>query len=70
MTIRELSTLLLFDTTKEQKQKVKDYIATIKKSNKDIFEGFKKSKKYKLLVYSNYLMYKMVANLYKKKEAK
>ena len=64
----QLGTLLLFDISKEQKNKVKEYIYKMKTVSSDISAEFKKSKKYKSLIYSNFLLYSTISKIYKRKE--
>lgn len=59
----ELMTLLSFDVNKEQKNKIIEYFNEIKISSKDVYNKFKKGKKEKMLLYSNYLLYKMTARI-------
>lgn len=63
----ELMTLLSFEVSKEQKNKIKEYVKEIKKSSIEIYNSFKKGKKEKLLLYSNYSLYKVAAKIVLKK---
>lgn len=68
MADNQLGTLLLFDSSKEQKKEIKKYISKIETLNKDISMELKKYKKYKSLAYSKYLLYPLISKMYKKKE--
>lgn len=63
----QLGTLLLFETSKENKQRVKEFIKVIKTKNKDIYKIFKKSKRCKMLIWSNFIFYKLAAKIYTNK---
>lgn len=60
----QLSTMLLFDVSKEQKIKIKTYVQDMKVKCLPAYSIWKKSKKLKSLVYSNYLLYPFVAKKY------
>ena len=64
----QLGTLLLFDSNKNQKKEIKEYITRINNTHKDISSEFKKYKKYKSLAYSKCLLYPLISKMYKKKE--
>lgn len=63
----ELVTLLSFEVSKEQKNKIKEYVKEIKTSSIEIYNSFKKGKKERLLLYSNFSLYKVAAKIVLKK---
>lgn len=66
----QLGTYLYFDPSKEYKNKIKIFINNIKNEYKDIYKYFKKSKKFKSLYYSKYILYKYISKKYTKKMSK
>jgi len=52
--------LLSFENSKVNKLKIKEFINYIKKASSDIFAKLKKEKRYKLLVYSNFILYPLL----------
>ena len=62
----QLGTYLLFDASKENKIRIKQFITNLKENYRDIYNQFKKSKKAMALIYSNYLLYPLLAKKYKK----
>lgn len=66
----QLGTLLTFDTTKSQKQKIINYNIELKNKSSDIYKVYKRSKKMRMLLYSNYLLYRLTSSLYIKKITK
>jgi len=63
----ELMTLLSFEVSNDQKNKIKQYVKEIKSSSIEVYNSFKKGKKEKLLLYSNYSLYKVAAKIVLKK---
>lgn len=63
----QLVTLLTFETSKEQKNKIKQYFKEIKLSSEDVYNKFIEGKKEKILLFSNYSLYKMVSKIVLKK---
>lgn len=62
----QLGVLLCFDKNKENKQKIKQFIADLKIKSPDVFGEFTKSKRYKLLKYSCFTLYGFVAKKFQK----
>ena len=62
-----LSILLTFDINSEQISKIKDFNRNLSKKCYDIYSAYKKSKKMKLLLYSNYLLTKLASKMVIKK---
>lgn len=62
----QLGTYLYFDVDKNIKKTIKTFIKSLKREHKDIYKLFKISKKLKLLIYSNYLLYPYLSKKYTK----
>lgn len=62
----QLATLLTFDIDKKQIQKIKDFFEYMKKYE-DIYLCFKKGKKERMLLRSNFILTKMASNIVLKK---
>ena len=63
----QLMTLLTFETSKSQKNKIKEYFKEIKLLSTDVYKKFTKGKKEKMLLYSNYCLYKIASKIVIKK---
>lgn len=59
----ELTTLLTFEMNKEQKNKIKAFFKEIKENSNHIYNEFKKGKKEKMLLYSNYNLCKIASKI-------
>ena len=66
MSNTQLRTLLCFDINKENKQRVKNFTKELKQKSLDVFAEFAKSKRYKLLKYSCFILYGFVAKKFQK----
>ena len=66
----QLGTYLLFDVSNEQKTTIKNFINDLKNKHNDIYRRFKSSKKCSVLIYSNYMLYPLLAKMYTKKLSK
>ena len=64
----QLGVLLCFDVNKGNKQRVKNFAKELKQKSTDIFNEFKKSKRYKILSLSCYLLYGFVARKFQKQK--
>jgi len=62
-----LGTLLTFEVNKDQVNRIKKFNKELKEKNIEIYNEYKKSKKMKLLIYSNYMLCGLVSRLYIKK---
>lgn len=62
-----LNTLLLFEPSKENKARTKNFFVYLKNKNKEIYNIFKKSKKALLLNLSNFLSYNLVSKIIRKR---
>ncbi len=62
-----LGTLLTFKIDKNQINKIKEYNKCLKDKCIDVYNVYKKSKKMKLLIYSNYKLAKLASKIYIKK---
>lgn len=62
----QLGTLLLFDSSKENKGKIKSFIQFVKTESSEVFNKFKTSKKYRSLTFCGYLFYPIISKKYKK----
>ena len=63
----QLGTLLLFDVNKENKHRVQEFIQKIKSVDHELYSLFKQAKTIKILIYSNYILYPLVAKKFRKK---
>ena len=63
----QLGTLLLFDVNKENKHRVQEFIQKIKSVDHEFYSLFKQAKTIKILIYSNYILYPLVAKKFRKK---
>lgn len=63
----QLMILLAFECNKENKQRLKEYNKKLKNDSIEIYNEYKKAKKVKALIYSNYMLYKSVAKICTKK---
>ena len=52
----QLGTLLTFDQNEETKNKIKEFNKNLKANSKDIYNKYKKSKRAKIILYSNYYL--------------
>ena len=59
----ELMTLLTFENNNLQKDKIKDFFNEIKLSSMDIYDKFKRGKKAKMLLFSNFGLYNFVSKI-------
>ena len=59
----ELMTLLTFENNNLQKDKIKDFFNEIKLSSMDIYDKFKRGKKEKMLLFSNFGLYNFVSKI-------
>lgn len=62
-----LGTLLTYDVNKENKKKIIKFNKELKNNSYDLYKKYKKGKKVKILIYSNYLLYKKLSKKYIKK---
>ncbi len=65
-----LGTLLTFDMTKLQKQKIKEFNINLKNKCIDVYSVYKKSKKMRMLLCTNYLLCRLTSSLYIRKLTK
>lgn len=63
----QLMTLLTFKCNRENKNRVINFNKELKTHSVEIYNEYKKSKKVKILMYSNYLLYNLVAKISIKK---
>lgn len=63
----QLGTLLTFEINEERKNEIKDFNKKLKESSKDIFNVYKKSKKARIVILSNYRLCSFLSKLYIKK---
>lgn len=67
MTDIELGILLTMPTSSAVKKEIIEFLNRLKKTNFDVYKDLTKSKKCKILIYSHFLLYKMLAKAFLRK---
>jgi len=65
-----IGTLLTFEMNKETRNKIKDFNKELKKKSRSIYNMYKKSKKVRIVLWSNYTMCSLLSKMYIKKLSK
>lgn len=63
----QLGTLLTFEVKEENKNKIKEFNKNLKNKSIEIYNSYKKSKKARMILWSNYTLYKFASNVFVKK---